>query len=147
MPLQYLQPQVPLFVCRCQRIEVQDGPSATALAPLLRICAPAACLSTSAHPDFILHRGKCFYHIATDSHKQARVCNVVTTYRTHHIRNLREMISPVRTSSIEPILPHRETLRLMATAAYGCFTTLVVSSSNVFSMRCSTPDLLARARP
>ena len=37
---------------------VQHGPSATALAPVLRICTPAVCLSTSAHPDLILHRGK-----------------------------------------------------------------------------------------
>ena len=128
-------------------VSVRDGPCLTALAPVLRICTPAACLWTSAHPDLILQRGNRYHHLATNSHKQARFPHAVRWYRFYHIRNPREMIPSVRASSIEPILAHRETLRLMAIGAHGCSTTLVVSCSNVFPMRCSTPDLLARARP
>ena len=145
-------PTVRLQACEwTSAVSVRDGPCLTAKEPLRRSSGSAHPLS-AFRPQHIqtssFHRGDRFHHLATNSHKQARFSNTVTSYPLYHIRNPREMIPSVRTSSIEPILCRIgkpcDSWPVASTAA------LQHSWSHLptfFSMRCSTPDLLARARP
>lgn len=101
-------PTVCLQACEwTSAVSVRDGPCLTAKEPLRRSSGSAHPLS-AFRPQHIqtssFHRGERFHHHATNSHKQARFSNTVTSYPHYHIRNPREMIPSVRTSSIEPIL-------------------------------------------